>query len=116
MRYPMRRFMRRLIPVLLVLLLAAAPAYAQDLLGMPNTLTSRDGRLSLVLPDGWDGDSRPVPVAGGQSAILAFAVSQASAASKINMPEGTVLLPGEVVIGVTAGPLGALFNASPEAG
>lgn len=114
--------MRRFIPLVLLLsllfTLAVVPVQiqAQDLLGMPNTLTSRDGRLSLVLPDTWDGDARSVPVTGGQSAILAFAVSQPSAASKINMPEGTVLLPGEAVLGVTAGPLGAMFNASPDAG
>lgn len=96
----------------LALLLVALPAVAQDL---PETFSSEDGSVSFNYPEGWGADAQAVPLPDGGQIILAFLASNESAAAKIGQQENMVLESGEVLIGVTIGQLGTMFQADANA-
>lgn len=99
----------------LLLLLLVPPALAQDELPPIDQSYTSDLGFTLRYPSGWliDGSSRDI--GGGKSILLAFLASNESAAQKMGQGSAVALDPGEVIIAVTAGELGAVYNSPADA-
>ena len=101
----------------LLLVLMAAPALAQDdppLPAIDQPYTSDQG-YTMLYPSGWLLDASTRDIGGGRQALLAFAASNQSAAQKMGQGSAVALEPGEVIIAITVGELGAVYSARDDA-
>ena len=99
----------------LLLLLAAAPTLAQEELPPIDQPYASDLGYTLLYPSGWLLDGSTRDIGEGRSILLAFLASNESAAQKMGQGSAVALDPGEVIIAVTAGELGAVYDAPDDA-